>query len=188
MSEEKNVLKPVVTDYNSFGHAVYLFNLLAGNLEPTEDPDEVARRLRNQAYRVIEEAQEIVDAVTLYLEAEDKEELKTHAEAILDGVIDTNVTGFGLLQIAGPYFKTSEAATLICQNNLSKFTDSVADAEETAEYHMANDVACFVDGVETEYGLFFVVKRDEDEKVLKPYNYQPVDLSGCLWEEIDEDC
>lgn len=193
MSNEQNeMLKPVVTDYNSFGAAVWLFNKLAGNLEEKASPADVVNALRNQAYRVREEAQETIDACDAYDAAENEEQDTAAILEILDGVIDTPYTAFGLLQIAGPYLNTQKAATKICQNNLSKFHTTEHAAEETVTsygFDSENDrYNTYLESVTIEgQDPVYVVKRYSDGKVMKPVGYQSVDLSDCLHEESVDD-
>ena len=182
----QEMLNPVVTDYNSFGAAVWTFNKLAGNLQPHESAVTLVQALRNQALRVLEEAQEIVDACDMWEHTDTTdEEAVEQVKSILDGVIDTNVTSFGLLQIAGPYMDTAKAATLICQNNLTKFHTTECAAEETVTsygFDFTND--CYITYLESVAieGLppVYVVKRYTDNKVMKPAGYVSVDLSECI--------
>ena len=182
----QEMLNPVVTDYNSFGAAVWTFNKLAGNLQPHESAVTLVQALRNQALRVLEEAQEIVDACDMWEHPDTTdEEAVEQVKSILDGVIDTNVTSFGLLQIAGPYMNTAKAATIICQNNLTKFHTTECSAEETVTsygFDSANDrYITYLESVSIE-GLppVYVVKRYTDNKVMKPAGYVSVDLSECI--------
>lgn len=182
----QEMLNPVVTDYNSFGAAVWTFNKLAGNLQPHESAVTLVQALRNQALRVLEEAQEIVDACNKWeMPDTTDEEAVEQVKSILDGVIDTNVTSFGLLQIAGPYMNTAKAATIICQNNLTKFHTTECSAEETVTsygFDSANDrYITYLESVSIE-GLppVYVVKRYTDNKVMKPAGYVSVDLSECI--------
>jgi len=182
----QEMLNPVVTDYNSFGAAVWTFNKLAGNLQPHESAVTLVQALRNQALRVLEEAQEIVDACNKWeMPDTTDEEAVEQVKSILDGVIDTNVTSFGLLQIAGPYMNTAKAATIICQNNLTKFHTTERAAEETVTsygFDSANDrYITYLESVSIE-GLppVYVVKRYTDNKVMKPAGYVSVDLSECI--------
>ena len=182
----QEMLNPVVTDYNSFGAAVWTFNKLAGNLQPHESAVTLVQALRNQALRVLEEAQEIVDACNKWeMPDTTDEEAVEQVKSILDGVIDTNVTSFGLLQIAGPYMDTAKAATIICQNNLTKFHTTECSAEDTVTsygFDSANDrYITYLESVSIE-GLppVYVVKRYTDNKVMKPAGYVSVDLSECI--------
>jgi len=182
----QEMLNPVVTDYNSFGAAVWTFNKLAGNLQTHESAVTLVQALRNQALRVLEEAQEIVDACNKWeMPDTTDEEAVEQVKSILDGVIDTNVTSFGLLQIAGPYMDTAKAATIICQNNLTKFHTTECSAEETVTsygFDSANDrYITYLESVSIE-GLppVYVVKRYTDNKVMKPAGYVSVDLSECI--------
>ena len=182
----QEMLNPVVTDYNSFGAAVWTFNKLAGNLQTHESAVTLVQALRNQALRVLEEAQEIVDACNKWeMPDTTDEEAVEQVKSILDGVIDTNVTSFGLLQIAGPYMNTAKAATIICQNNLTKFHTTERAAEETVTsygFDSANDrYITYLESVSIE-GLppVYVVKRYTDNKVMKPAGYVSVDLSECI--------
>ena len=182
----QEMLNPVVTDYNSFGAAVWTFNKLAGNLQPHESAVTLVQALRNQALRVLEEAQEIVDACNKWeMPDTTDEEAVEQVKSILDGVIDTNVTSFGLLQIAGPYMNTAKAATIICQNNLTKFhaTEEAANATQDAYgKDGGQNYLTYVESVSIE-GLIppvYVVKRYTDNKVMKPAGYVSVDLSECI--------
>ena len=180
-----NILTPIVQDYNSFGAAVYSFNHLAGNLQTTEDPDEIVQRIKNQAERVLEEARETVDWCDAYLtEGFEISSVEECLEGILDGVIDTNVTAFGLLQLAGPYFDTQKAATKICQNNLTKFTTSHSSASETVKHYAEKGTQCTIRSTNVDgLGEVYSVVRDADGKIMKPHDYQPVCLQDCLYLE-----
>lgn len=181
----QEMLNPVVTDYNSFGAAVWTFNKLAGNLQPHESAVTLVQALKNQALRVLEEAQEIVTACDEWANQDTSEENAVEAvKAILDGVIDTNVTSFGLLQIAGQYMDTAKAATIICQDNLTKFysTEEAANATQDAYgKDGGQNYVTYVESVSIE-GLppVYVVKRYTDNKVMKPAGYASVDLSECI--------
>lgn len=186
-----NILTPVVQDYNSFGVAVYSFNHLAGNLQTTEDPDEIVQRIKNQAERVLEEAQETIYWCERYLYNGAKQPISFSTEemleGILDGVIDTNVTAFGLLQLAGPYFDTQKAATKICQNNLTKFTTSHSSASETVKHYAEKGTQCTIRSTNIDgLGEVYSVVRQEDGKIMKPHDYQPVCLQDCLYLEDSE--
>ena len=182
----QEMLNPVVTDYNSFGAAVWTFNKLAGNLQPHESAVTLVQALRNQALRVLEEAQEIVDACDMWeMPDTTDEEAVEQVKSILDGVIDTNVTSFGLLQIAGPYMNTAKAATIICQNNLTKFhaTEEAANATQDAYgKDGGQNYVTYVESVSIESLPWpvYVVKRYTDNKVMKPAGYVSVDLSECI--------
>lgn len=182
----QEMLNPVVTDYNSFGAAVWTFNTLAGNLQPHESAVTLVQALRNQALRVLEEAQEIVDACDMWEHPDTTdEEAVEQVKSILDGVIDTNVTSFGLLQIAGPYMNTAKAATIICQNNLTKFhaTEEAANATQDAYgKDGGQNYVTYVESVSIESLPWpvYVVKRYTDNKVMKPAGYVSVDLSECI--------
>ncbi len=181
----QELLNPVVTDYNSFGAAVWTFNKLAGNLQPHDSAATLVEALKNQAKRVLEEAQELYDACVAYQDpSTSDEEAVVQVKEILDGVIDAPYVAFGLLQIAGPYMDTAKAATLICQNNLSKFhaTEEAAHATQDAygkdggQNYLTYVESVSIEGLPTVY----VVKRYEDNKVMKPAGFAPVDLSDCF--------
>lgn len=183
---KSEILSPVVTDYNSFGAAVWVFNKLAGNLQPHDSAATLVEALKNQAKRVLEEAQELYDACVAYQDpSTSDEEAVVQVKEILDGVIDAPYVAFGLLQIAGPYMDTAKAATLICQNNLSKFHTTEHAAEETVTsygFDYENDrYNTYLESVSIE-GLptVYVVKRYGDNKVMKPAGFAPVDLSDCF--------
>ena len=185
----QEMLNPVVTDYNSFGAAVWTFNKLAGNLQPHESAVTLVQALRNQALRVLEEAQETIVWCERYLYNGAKQPISFSTEevleGILDGVIDTNVTSFGLLQIAGPYMDTAKAATIICQNNLTKFhaTEEAANATQDAYgKDGGQNYVTYVESVSIESLPWpvYVVKRYTDNKVMKPAGYVSVDLSECI--------
>lgn len=182
-----DVLKPEVDDYNTFGAAVYTFNRLAGNLDPAEDANILVQRIKNQAERVLEEAQETVNWCNEWLKLEQEQPTEVILEGILDGIIDTQVTSIGLLQIAGPYFDTQLAATLICQNNLTKFTQDLERAEIAVAYYEALGQPCVVREVKIDsVGSIYSVVREVDGKIMKPHDFESVDLKDCLYlEEIE---
>lgn len=182
-----DTLKPQIYDYNSFAEAVRLFNIFAGNLvERTEEA--FIEALKNQAYRVVEEAEEIIAACEALeqLHGTDRgEEAKDLAIEVLDGVVDTAFVALGLFQIASDYLPVQAATVRICHNNLTKFTADRQEADKSVEYYKANDVECEVEEIEWEGTPHYVIKRMEDRKVMKPVGYKNVDLSDLL-EEVDD--
>lgn len=156
----------VLNDMNDFYTAVLKFNTIGGNLSPVQTSQELTARLRNQAMRVLEEAQEVVDGES--------------AEEVLDGVIDTLVTAFGLLQMLAPYAKTKTAAELICHNNLSKFIEGITEEqkEENIAFYAEQGIAVAVQEVEYEGVKYGVIRRLSDNKIMKPKGFVAVSLEG----------
>lgn len=182
-----DTLKPQIYDYNSFAEAVRLFNILGGNF-PDRTEEEFVEALKNQAYRVVEEAEEIIAACEALeqLHGTDRwEEAKELAIEVLDGVVDTTFVAIGLFQIASDYLPVQAATVRVCHNNLTKFTVDRQEADKSVEYYKANDVECEVEEIKWEGTPYYVVRRLEDRKVMKPVGYKNVDLSDLL-EDVDD--
>ena len=139
-----DTLKPQIYDYNSFAEAVRLFNILGGNLvDRTEE--EFVEALKNQAYRVVEEAEEIIAACKALQGAAGVADAKKEAIEILDGVVDTAFVAIGLFQIASDYLPVQAATVRVCHNNLTKFTTDRQEADKSVEHYKANDVECVLE-------------------------------------------
>ena len=147
------------------------FNFAVGN-EP--QVDNFFSQLKKQAQYLQEEVQEIIDACDAY----------DYVEA-LDGVVDCwYIREFMDDLCIEQGMRVGVARDLVCDNNDTKFTTQYTNAKLTQEAYTEKGVECYIAEVDYEGKLYFTVRRKSDEKVLKPLTFIPVDLSGCIPEEM----
>ena len=158
--------------FNSFYNSIHQFNYLAGKPYP-KDPDglEFLRSLDHQIERIQEELNELREAIKY----NDKVE-------VLDGVVDILFTVLPLPEMlyeAG--YKVEPACMEVAKNNLTKFTTSYDVAVKTAEKY--GEEYCYIDSTQYNGITYYVVKRKEDQKVLKVVGYESVNLEKFVPEE-----
>lgn len=134
---------------------VWKFNTISGSLvgEITYD------KLKLQANLIKEELEETFEAIDTFDEKE-----------IVDGVCDILVTAFGLAQmLESRGHHVYGALQEICENNLTKMPPSRSLGE--LEFDKLNE-----QGYDITFNLFgnehYVVLKDENGKVRKPYFYE----------------
>ena len=159
-------------DMNDFYNEVDAFNHLKGwNAEVDYSPSIMPQLIEGQLLRIREELKETIKA---HSEKDDVE--------ILDGAVDILVTAMGLVQL----LSRTETDVLgamreVARNNLMKFTEVLAAAEETRAYYKAKGEDCEVHTVYTDdKGSIYAVLRKSDNKLLKPINHPRVELSKYL--------
>lgn len=159
---------------NKFIDKIDLMNFLTKKEVTRNTPKEkILEALKNQAKRVLEEAQEIVDAC----ESGD-------IEGILDGIVDVQVTALPLIQMGEAYgFSVGDALIEVADNNLTKVTTSLSIAEQTAHYYNEAGVDVYIDEQHYMDRIYYSIKRKADDKYLKPVGYQSVSLKKYLPEE-----
>ena len=149
------------------------FNRIAGKLNTDtllHDKDKMWVELQNSAKRVLEEAQEMYEA------AMDRDLLE-----VLDGAVDVKYTiGHTQILLEMMNIDVISACDEICDNNLSKFTTSfnLADSTVNELNRYGEDsygTSCFY---EDEY--YYIVKRREDDKVMKPLGYKSPNISDYI--------
>jgi len=134
--------------------SVKQFNTIAGNLNNV-----TVESVDNQNGYIFEEVTELISGV------ENSDPVET-----LDGAVDSFVTVVGQLQkLEAAGFNVQEALARVCANNLSKFPL----ATESAQYDEA-----FTLNLNIEYGRYVI--KDENNKIRKPSNFVPVDLSDLV--------
>lgn len=148
-------------------YRVTRFNHISGNMPHMGTDYEYWQQLKNQAKRVYEEAKELMDAV----EAEDM-------QGVLDGFLDVRYTNEYMedLLLAGE-IETKKAWESVCTNNDQKFTTSYTYAVDSKEALEAKGVESYIDSTTYEGVLYYVVRRNEDNKVLKLKHHESPDLS-----------
>lgn len=143
--------------------AVRKFNTIAGKLSPdlVDNPAEMWEALLGAAERVYEEAKEM-------LEAAKSGDIKEY----LDGLVDVKYTEAHaqlLLEMLG--VDVIGAGEEVCKNNNLKFFTSLNEAKATAGHYNMQGQECYVEGVNYEGESLLVVKRVEDNKVMKPIGH-----------------
>lgn len=148
--------------------SVRKFNTIAGKLDASElnDKEKMWEALESAAKRVLEEAEEMLEA------AKNRDILE-----YLDGLVDVKYTEAHsqlLLEVLG--IDVVSAGEEVCKNNNLKFFTSLDEAKATAEHYNMQGQECYVEGVNYEGESLLVVKRIEDNKVMKPVNHPSPDI------------
>lgn len=133
--------------------------------------------LLNQAKRVLEEINEVIEAI----------ENKDRGE-VLKEVSDVIVTVDGLTLIVNKLIGDIGGATLeVCKNNDLKYTGYREVAEEWLDHYNTNydpssiKEKYYINEAEFEGGLWYCVKRESDNKFVKPPRHPKVDLKPFLY-------
>ncbi len=155
-------------------YRVTKFNIITGNAPHLGTDYEYWQQVRNQAKRVYEEAKEL-------LEAAEQEDM----QGVLDGFLDVRYTNEYMedLLVAGE-IETKKAWEAVCTNNDSKYTTSYTYALESKEALEQSGVECYIDQTQYEGEIYYVCRRNEDNKVLKLRLHQSPDLSVFLPKEF----
>lgn len=142
------------------------FNKLAGNAPPAPLTDAWWEAMENQAKRVLEEVKETLEAI------EDRNVKET-----LDGVVDISVTALYM-----PFMTQSKeidvkgAMAEVAANNLAKIFKYYSDAEATKDWYEGQGTACYIDEVFMNGVTYYAVRRNCDQKILKPKDHRRVEL------------
>lgn len=150
------------------------FNIISGNGPHMGTDYEYWKQLKDQAARVLEEAQELYAAVC-----------EEDMQGTLDGFLDVRYTNEYIedILIAGEV-ETKKAWDAVCSNNESKFTTSYTYASQSKEQLESSGVECYIEDTYYEGEIYYVCRRAGDNKILKLKNHQSPDLSVFLPEEF----
>ena len=153
-------------------NAVRKFNTIAGKLDANElnNKGKMWEALESAAKPVLEEAEEMLEA------AKNRDIIE-----YLDGLVDIKYTEAHsqlLLEMLG--VDVVSAGEEVCKNNNLKFFTSLDEAKETAEYYDMQGQDCYVESVNYEGESLLVVKRIEDNKVMKPVNHPSPDIGAFI--------
>ena len=153
------------------------FNVIGGKAPVTQQgsADEFWKSLENQARRVKEEAEELLEAAK-----------NRNFQEVVDGWVDVWFTNeFVEDQLSAIGVNTNRIKTIVCENNLSKFTTNKNYAEDCARL-MEEEVE--VREVVYEGVPHYALIRLKDSKVMKPLDYRGPKLSDAIpigvWEFI----
>lgn len=151
-------------------YRVTKFNVISGNAPHMGTDYEYWEQIKNQAERIYEEAKELLAA------AQDE-----RMQDVLDGFLDVRYTNEYMedLLIAGEV-ETKKGWDAVCDNNDQKYTTSFTYASESKEYLENKDVECYIDQTQYEGQIYYVVRRNEDNKVLKLKFHESPDLAQFL--------
>ena len=154
-------------DYNEytvdmFANECYLFNQIAG-----KDKDCTWSNLWEQFNLIDEEVGEIHEGL-----------VSSNINEVVDGVIDTLVTTFGMVQkLQNLGIDMTNAMKLIAENNLEKFPGVAETAEETVAYYK-NKGADVYSMYLPEFKRYVI--KDRNQKVRKPVGFESVNLDECF--------
>lgn len=149
----------------SLDDETWLFNEIAGS-----NKELTLQAFKNQLKFIQEEVKEIEEG----LEKQDITE-------VLDGVVDTLVTAYGMLsKLAALGVDTEQAKFRISGNNLSKYPELDEDTvQKTIKLYEEKGIS-----IRTEkyfdpgsYKWLSVFRRNDNNKIVKPYGFEAVDLS-----------
>lgn len=136
--------------------------------------EEYWKSLEDQMERILEEAQETVDAI----KARDLTE-------VLDGGVDMDVVVSGLNYLMGLDY--SEAVDRVLSNNDMKYTEDFDVAVETALFYCDKGLECDIqevlvegDGMTSMDKEFFSVHRQSDNKIMKLLDHPRVSLADLV--------
>lgn len=160
-------------NFNKRYKEVVDFNLQAGNVFHPGNTFEFWKAVQNQAKLVVEELNEVVEAI----EANDNVEL-------LDGLIDTHVTlAFMTELIFQAGFDVDKAFDLVNKNNSTKIFKSYTAAKETMEAYEDKGI----EGMHIEEvvvsGVPYYTVRDANNKIRKPLDFVSVNIENCVLKE-----
>lgn len=135
-------------------------------LQPAEIfTPEYWKSLANQGERLVEEVQELVDAV----KGRDRKEL-------VDALADIQVVLDGAIFLA--QHDHDGAMQAVCANNDLKYTLSRSEAEERAgQIENVKNESVHVESANFEGQTYYSVHRDSDNKIMKPIGHPDVTLT-----------
>jgi NTP pyrophosphatase (non-canonical NTP hydrolase) len=141
------------------------FNHRAGKmpLGLNDSKESVWQSLKNQAERLVEEVQEVLDGVN-----------NRDIQEVLDGVVDVWYVREwmdDMLEALG--IDVEKAKHEVAMNNLNKITEDISLAKQTAKDY-GN---CFVFIYNDKFTTYYTVLRSGDNKVMKLKNHVPPNLS-----------
>lgn len=146
------------------------FNVICGNAPHMGTDYEYWRQIREQASRILEEAEE------LYKSAQEED-----MQGVLDGFLDVRYTNEYMedILVAGDV-DTKKGWDIVCFNNDQKFTTSYSYAAESKESLEEKGVECYLDSTNYEGQTYYVVRRSEDNKILKLKFHENPSLEKCI--------
>ena len=145
---------------------VEFFNKVAGKA-PSEELAVLLQQIKDQATILLEEVLETKEAAS-----------EGDWTGILDGVCDVKFVASELVtQLESVGIDFNGAFEAVCENkNLKYTTSSVLDNKWWLE-QSEKGVQCHIHETEHEGCKFYVVRRNEDNKVMKYEGFEPVDLA-----------
>ena len=149
------------------------FNFACGNEPILGDKEAFFKQLKAQASYLKEEAQEIMDAC-------DERDIVGAVDGVTDCWFVREYMDDLLFEQS---IRLTMARDLVCDNNDLKYATRYADAAISQSQHEADGTPCYIASVEYMGKEYFTVRRLKDDKVMKPHNFTPVDLSGCIPKE-----
>jgi hypothetical protein len=153
------------------------FNFAVGNEPILGDKELFFKQMKAQASYLREEAQEIMDACD-----------ERNIVGVLDGAVDCWFVREYMDDLCHEQsLRVGLARNLVCENNDTKFSTRYSDAATSQAVHEKAGTPCYIAAVEYEGKEYFTVRRISDDKVLKPHNFEAVDLSGCIpkeWQDV----
>lgn len=98
---------------------------------------------------------------------------------VLDALVDINYINNGTVVTSGLQNIFDEAFDLVHANNMTKFHTSIYEANKTFFHHSNLNTKCEVVEIIVNDEIYFIVKN-KSGKILKPYNFESVNLKPLL--------
>jgi predicted HAD superfamily Cof-like phosphohydrolase len=190
--DEIEIVKAVKSSIKSEVEMVQEFHITFGHpvaVEPVEKINE--QRLSDRIGYILEEVRELAEAggpavfhkfaihiAKMYEFCEQK--TYTQPESLvdcLDALIDINYFTAGTVVELGLQKQFREGFELVHENNMSKICRTTDETNRTAEMYNGLGVDFTTESILGKDELMILFKRADNNKVLKPAHYQPVDLT-----------
>ena len=148
---------------------VEFFNKVAGKA-PSEELAVLLQQIKDQATILLEEVLETKQAAS-----------GGDWDMILDGVCDVKFVASELVtQLESVGIDFNGAFEAVCENNNLKYTTSSELANKWLIEQTEKGVQCHIHETEHEGCKFYVVRRNEDNKVMKHNDFMAVDLTSYI--------
>lgn len=149
--------------------AVEKFNQIVGK-GPSDDIAVLLQQIKDQATILLEEVLETKEAAS-----------EGDWVEILDGVCDVKFVASELVtQLESVGIDFNGAFEAVCENNDLKYTTSSELANKWLIEQTEKGVQCHIHETEHEGCKFYVVRRNEDNKVMKHNDFMAVDLTSYI--------
>lgn len=150
--------------------AIVNWNYRCGNKPVQVVDDRFWITTSNQMQRINEEAQETRQAV-----------IAGDALEFLDGVCDLFVvTSYLMEQAQAAGFDVEGALKAVCDNNDTKYTTDITEAQKSADYITSTGTPCKVKATAHGGTTYYSIVRERDGKIMKPVDFVSVDLRKYL--------
>lgn len=103
---------------------------------------------------------------------------------VMDALCDIQYVLSGAILSFGLQNKFNECFEEVHRSNMSKSCNSLAEAQETKSQYETTGTPCYIDATEELNGIW-LVKKKEDQKLLKAIHYSKADILNILFPKPD---